>query len=125
MLGKDSCLFTFEKRSTTTVENELLHDERLSRSAKGLACIMLSLPSGWKFNRTHITSFSKDREGKFKSDWKELETYCYGARVKVQVEGGRFRYDYLIHSEPISIKDIDNWKRGRIEALIKEGGYDD
>ena len=59
---KNTTLYKTYDFNFTHLPNKILRDKNLSWKARGLLCTMLSYATikGWKFNRKHLISLSKD-----------------------------------------------------------------
>ena len=53
-------LRTLKSGNFTTIDNCIFKDRTLSFKAKGLICVMLSLPQGWDFNVDGLATLSSD-----------------------------------------------------------------
>lgn len=92
----------------TIIPNEVLNNKTLSLKAKGLLCILLSLPSDWVIYKTQLQDFSMDGRDSTINTFNELVEKGYILSVKRIDEKGRFMgYDYIVYDK-IPDTDIKN-----------------
>jgi hypothetical protein len=99
------------------IPNKMLRDERLSAKAKGLLCLLLSLPSDWVIYRTTLSQYFKDGYDAINSGWKELEELGYIVSVQmIDKDSGQFGgYNYIVYFE--SSEDREN------TGVLTESGF--
>ncbi|MDO4963185.1 MAG: helix-turn-helix domain-containing protein, partial [bacterium] len=98
-------VFRIEKTNKYTVmSNYHLKDINLSYKAKGLLSFMLSLPDYWDYSVKGITKVSKESIKAIRSILKELEDFGYLIRTRIQLDNGRFDYEYSIYEKPYTQK---------------------
>ena len=96
-------VFRINKNTNYTVmSNYHLKDKNLSLKAKGLLSLMLSLPENWDYSINGLVSICKENIKAIRSGLVELETYDYLSRNRIQRDGGKFDYEYLIYEQPYS-----------------------
>ena len=84
----------------TVMSNTHFKERNMSLKAKGLLCLMLSLPDNWDYSVEGLVSICKESKTVIKSALKELETFGYLIRIRIQDEKGQFGYIYNIYEEP-------------------------
>ena len=96
-------VFRINKNTNYTVmSNYHLKDKDLSLKAKGLLSLMLSLPENWDYSINGLVAICKENIKAIRSGLVELETYDYLSRNRIQRDGGKFDYEYLIYEQPYS-----------------------
>lgn len=94
-----------EKNSNyTVIDNAIFKNKALSLKAKGLLCIMLSLPDGWHYTLAGLASLSADGLDATRNALKELETAGYYSRRQTKVDGKFSDAEYVIRECPTSEK---------------------
>lgn len=91
------------------ISNEPLHDERLSYGARGVLAYLLTLPSNWNINMSHLVSKSKkDGRDKVTGLFSELMELGYAERTEVR-EKGRFKgYEYTVYEKPPQTENTES-----------------
>lgn len=85
----------------TVMSNYHLRDMNLSLKAKGLLCVMLSLPDNWDYTIIGLTQILKEGKDSIVSILNELENNGYLERMQVVDSKGRFAgYDYTVYEQP-------------------------
>lgn len=86
-----------EKKSDfTVIDNGIFKNRNLSLKAKGLICLLLSLPDGWEYSVKGLQALSSDKYSAITSGLKELEEAGYFRREQ-RFKGGKFDgYEYII-----------------------------
>ena len=98
-------VFRIEKTNNYTVmSNYHLKDINLSYRAKGLLSFMLSLPDDWDYSVKGLVKVSKESIKAIRSTLKELEEMGYLIRTRIQLDNGRFDYEYAIYETPYTQK---------------------
>lgn len=98
-------IFRINKTNNYTVMSNIhLRDKNLSYRAKGLLSFMLSLPKDWDYSVNGLAKISKENVKAVRTILKELEEFRYLERKRIQLENGRFDYDYYIYEEPYTQK---------------------
>jgi len=98
-------VFRIEKTNNYTVmSNYHLKDINLSYRAKGLLSFMLSLPDDWDYSVKGLVKVSKESIKAIRSTLKELEDMGYLIRTRIQLDNGRFDYEYAIYETPYTQK---------------------
>ena len=91
-----------KERNFTTLDNGIFKDKNLSMGAKGLLCILLSLPDDWKYSISGLASLLKDGKDAVRSSLNELEEHGYFKREERRDGTGHFKgYDYIIFEDPM------------------------
>lgn len=93
-------------RNYTTIQNELIQDNRISFEARALMLFMLSLPDDWDFSTRGLATLTGLSTGTISRLSQELEQFGYLER-NAKREGGRFAsYDWTIREEPSAPRSI-------------------
>ena len=100
-------LRTLKSGNFTTIDNCIFKDRTLSFKAKGLICVMLSLPQGWDFNVDGLATLSSDGTTAVKSALKELEAGGYLKRKTIREKGKIVDTEYTIAENPVLFSDPD------------------
>ena len=118
-----------KNRNYTTMCNYHLRDKNLSYKAKGLLSYMLSLQDNWDYSVSGLTVVSKESAKAIRSTLKELEDNYYLVRNKIQLENGRFHYEYNIHETPYTqngyMEEVHTDDRLQINTNNKNTNYKD
>lgn len=86
----------------TIIPNNIFKDKTLSMKAKGLLCLMLSLPPTWEFSEVGLSKLSKDNLTSVKTGLKELEQAGYLQRERIRNEKGHLKSCvYHVFESPI------------------------
>ena len=86
----------------TIVPNALLTDKKLSLKAKGLLCILLSLPSDWAVYKSQLQSFSTDGRDGTIAAFNELVDNGYITSIRRHNSKGQFMgWDYVVYNERV------------------------
>lgn len=85
-----------KKGNFTVIDNAIFKDRTLSLKAKGLLCLMLSLPDGWNYSIAGLVKLSTDGESAVRSTLKELEESGYFRREQVRENGKIIDTEYVI-----------------------------
>ena len=97
-------------KNFTVIDNTILKEQKLSLKAKGLFCILCSLPSDWKIRQSQLPQYSNDSGTATSAAFKELIQYGI---VKVinrsgDSKGWRGNYSYIVYPNlEMAKKDID------------------
>lgn len=91
-----SALRKEKKSDFTVIDNGIFKNRNLSLKAKGLICLLLSLPDGWEYSVKGLQALSSDKYSAITSGLKELEEAGYFRREQ-RFKGGKFAgYEYII-----------------------------
>lgn len=102
----------------TVIDNNIFKNKTLSLKAKGILCLMLSLPDDWDYSLAGLTSLSSDGVSSVRSALKELEDQMYFKRHKLYENGKLAGVEYIVSETPMSENLIlENLKQ---ENLILE-----
>jgi len=84
----------------TIVKNKILTNKGMSLKAKGLLCLLLSLPPDWIIYKTQLNQFSSDGRDATTSAFNELVEIGYITSMKlVNDKGQKMGYDYIVYDE--------------------------
>ena len=99
--------FKIEKTNNyTIISNSIFKNKLLSLKAKGLLCLMLSLPEDWDYTVAGLTTLSKDGRDSIASTLKELEKHGYLVRNRIRNEQGCIvDIEYTIYESPVLINE--------------------
>jgi hypothetical protein len=107
--GPAMAVFRVEKtRDFTVMSNHHLRNKALSLKAKGLQCLMLSLPESWDFTTKGLSFICKDGVDSITSALNELEKHGYLTRRRLRDGRGRLAdIEYTIHEQPVEPENGD------------------
>jgi hypothetical protein len=91
---------TAHLRFFTTLNNEVLRDNRLSFCARGVLCHLLSLPDGQRGDIRTLTDRTPEGRERVASALRELERFGYLRRVKKQTPEGRIYTEVDVFESP-------------------------
>lgn len=98
-----------KKGNFTVIDNAIFKDRNLSLKAKGLMCLMLSLPDDWNFSIKGLATLSKDGESAVRSTLNELKKEGYFFRKQIRKNGKIARIDYVISEiKNFDFLDVEN-----------------
>ena len=111
----------------SVISNCLLRDKDISLKAKGLLCVMLSLPDKWEFSIAGLAAISHEGETSIRSTLKELEQNRYLERGKVKDEKNKvIGWDYIVYEKKFDEKDrVYKDEANRVYADKKKNEPDD
>lgn len=98
---------TEKNKNYTVMGNYHLRDKELSLKAKGLLSIMLSLPDGWNFSISGLSTLSSDGESAVRAILKELENNGYLKRNKVRCNGKITDWEYIVYEQKTANNSVD------------------
>lgn len=98
---------TEKNKNYTVMGNYHLRDKELSLKAKGLLSIMLSLPDGWNFSISGLSTLSSDGESAVRATLKELENNGYLKRNKVRRNGKITDWEYVVYEQKTANGSVD------------------
>jgi hypothetical protein len=98
---------TEKNKNYTVMGNYHLRDKELSLKAKGLLSIMLSLPDGWNFSISGLSTLSSDGESAVRATLKELENNGYLKRNKVRCNGKITDWEYIVYEQKAANNSVD------------------
>ena len=98
---------TEKNKNYTVMGNYHLRDKELSLKAKGLLSIMLSLPDGWNFSISGLSTLSSDGESAVRATLKELESNGYLKRNKVRCNGKITDWEYIVYEQKTANNSVD------------------
>lgn len=82
------------------MSNYVFKDKSLSLKAKGLLCLMLSLPDEWDYSIKGLASLSSDGETSVRTAIIELQKAGYVKREQVRENGKIIDWNYDIYEKP-------------------------
>lgn len=85
-----------KKGDFTIIDNAIFKNHHLSLKAKGLLCLLLSLPDNWNYSVNGLVSLSTDKYSAVASGLKELENAGYFRREQVYDKGKFAGFEYII-----------------------------
>lgn len=110
-----------KNKNYSVISNYHLQDKKLSLKAKGLMCLMLSLPENWDYSIKGLTKIVKENETAVINALKELKEHGYLVINKLnpsETASGKYEYVYDIFEIPkqdIGFQDLEN------QALENQG----
>lgn len=98
-----------KKNNFTVIDNGIFKDRELSLKAKGLLCLMLSVPDNWTFSISGLAQCCKDGKDSVASALKELEQAGYFKRVQKK-NGNKFNgVEYVVYEQKMAdLSDTEN-----------------
>ena len=96
-----------KKRDYTVLSNTPLREKNMSLKAKGLLCLMLSLPEDWDYSISGLCTICKENQTAIQSAQKELKEFGYlvvEKKYSNQTKSGHFEYIYNIYEEPLQVE---------------------
>ena len=102
-----------KKNNYTVIDNDIFKNRKMSLKAKGLLCLMLSLPDDWEYSLEGLTVLSDDGRTAVSNALKELENLQYFKRQRIYENGRVCGVEYIISEEPMDSNLIS-------EKLISE-----
>ena len=103
-----------KNKNYSVISNYHLQDKKLSLKAKGLMCLMLSLPENWDYSIKGLTKIVKENETAVINALKELKEHGYLVINKLnpsETASGKYEYVYDIFEVPkqdIGFQDLEN-----------------
>lgn len=94
------------KDKFTILQNAVLQDRRLSFKARGLLCLLLSMPDDWTVHTAWLQKAGPDGKDAVRGGLKELETVGYIRRVKRQDAAGRWSTTTYVYEEPLQYVEL-------------------
>lgn len=105
-----------KKGNFTVIDNAIFKDRNLSLKAKGLMCLMLSLPDDWNFSIKGLATLSKDGESAVRSTLNELKKEGYFFRKQVRKNGKIARIDYVVSEiKNFDFLDVENQQQENLQ----------
>lgn len=96
-------VFRVEKnREFVVMHNRFLREKEMSLKAKGLLALCLALPDDWNYSLNGLCAICKESQTSIRSALKELESFNYLKRNRMQNDKGHFIYEYVIYELPYS-----------------------
>lgn len=96
-----------KKRDYTVLSNTPLREKNMSLKAKGLLCLMLSLPEDWDYSIPGLCAICKENQTAIQSALKELKEFGYlvvEKKYSNQTKSAHFEYIYNIYEEPLRVE---------------------
>lgn len=90
-----------KKINYTVIDNNIFKNKNLSLKAKGLLCLMLSLPDNWDYTLAGLATLSKDGVDATRSALNELEAERYFTRRVIREKGKFDDVDYVVSETPM------------------------
>ena len=85
----------------TVIDNCVFKDYRLSAKAKGILTQMLSLPDGWNYSISGLTTLFSDGESSIRSGLDELKAFGYlKINRLIDSKGKVVDWEYIIFEDP-------------------------
>lgn len=96
-------LYKKHEKGYTHIDNDCLKDTNISLRAKGLLCMMFSLPDGWEYSINGLAVIANETPRVIKSAIDELKAAGYLSVTKLypdQTASGKIEYIYEIFEKP-------------------------
>ena len=92
---------------------EHLRNKKLSLKAKGLLCIMYSLPNDWDYSMNGLCKITNTGITAMRNIMTELELNGYLERIQQKNNKGQFEYNYKIYlkARKVEIKNCTSLRR--------------
>ena len=95
------------KENYTIIRNDILTNKNISLKAKGLLCLLLSLPNDWVIYKTQLNNFSSDGRDATTNAFNELVELGYILSVeRINEKGHKMGFDYIVYDE-MSLPDTE------------------
>lgn len=105
-----------KKSNYTVIDNAIFKDRNLSLKAKGLLCLMLSLPDGWNFSIKGLATLSTDGVSAVRAALNELKKEGYFTRNYVRENGKISKIEYIIsETRECDFLDLENLKQENLK----------
>ena len=95
-----------KKGDFTVIDNAIFRNKGLSLKAKGMLCLLLSLPDNWKFSVEGLVGCSTDGKSAVTSALNELENAGYFYKEQSRNKGNFGDVEYVVSEVPFSEKPI-------------------
>lgn len=92
-----------KSKNFTIISNTIMKDKNLSLKAKGLLCVVMSLPDDWDYSINGLVAICKENMTAIKSTLAELTQYGYLVRKQLlpnETESKRYEYVYTFYEKP-------------------------
>ena len=96
------------RKKFTSISNQLIQNNDLSLSSRGLMIYLLSLPDDWKIHVNHLVSIFK--EGKY-TIMKLLTELKEAGYIYHHKEGYKEGWNYYVFEEPITLEEFKKFLR--------------
>lgn len=106
---------THHNKDYTCMSNYVFKDKTLSLKAKGLLCLMLSLPDEWDYSVKGLASLNNDGETSVRTAIKELENRNYVKRCPIRENGKIIDWEYDIYEKPQMDEDFLDVENPQLE----------
>ena len=100
----------FKNSDYTILNNTIFKDKCLSFKAKGILCLMMSLPENWNYTLKGLASLSKDSIDSVRQGVNELKAAGYIVQHQVKSQNGRWAesvYDVYEEPQPSDVTGAD------------------
>lgn len=98
------------EKGFTIVTNSIFREKGLSLKAKGLYCLMWSLPDNWQFSVDGLATLVTDKRDSVRSAMEELEEFRYLIRRGQTRERGRLSTaDYDLYQVPANLLPLEDF----------------
>ena len=107
-----------KNKNYSVISNYHLQDKKLSLKAKGLMCLMLSLPENWDYSIKGLTKIVKENETAVINALKELKANGYLVINKLnpsETKSGKYEYVYDIYETPKQDTDFQDLENQALE----------
>lgn len=107
----------------TKVSNTFLHDPSLSLKAKGMLCLLLSLPDDWNVSVKGLQTMCSDKTFSLRNALDELKSTGYISADSIRAHNGSYRgIDYTITDKTYGLPYAENPEAGNPLAVNPPAG---
>ena len=99
--GNFNVIKTEHENDYTVINNNVFRNKALTFKAKGLLCLILSLPSNWKFTVAGLAGLADNGTDSIKMGLKELEQNGYFEKENRRLDNGQLKTIYTFREIPI------------------------
>lgn len=87
------------QKNFTMISNNILRDKELSMKDRGVLCTIFSLPDGWEFSVSSLSTLVPDGTDSLSASIRHLESLGYLARTKKRGANGRFTTEIEVFAQ--------------------------
>ena len=108
------------QKNFTMISNNVLRDKDLSMKDRGVLCTICSLPDGWEFSITGLSSIVPDGVDAIRKSIFNLEKLGYMERTKTRGKGGKYISEIEVFTEKRTVSDFPSRENHHGEAIADE-----
>jgi hypothetical protein len=90
------------------IDQAVVRNPRLSHRARGILCLLLSMPDDWRVNAEWVAMHGSEGRDAVRAALKELEEAGHIIRHKSQDAFGRWYTHSVVYEQPVD-RGVDNW----------------